>query len=624
MGRLLIMKQEVHAEYELDFKRLQHILPKGPGVYLFKDLSGRVIYIGKAKNLKKRVLTYLKPAADLHQKTGLMIKNARSLDFILTYTEKEALILESNLIKKHMPRYNIVLRDDKQYPCIRMDIKEPYPRLRIVRTIRKDGAIYFGPFSSANSVRNTLKVIDRVFQLRKCKGKGLPKRGRPCLNYQMDRCLGPCTHDISVPEYQEVVRQVRLFLEGRNLELLGQLMRAMEGFAERMEFERAARVRDQVSAIKRTIERQNMVSPRMEDQDIVGVAQEGNVCQVVVLYVRKGYLTGTRNYAFKELGSSGPSEVMESFLKQYYSREVFKPREILISEPIQDLVPIMEWLSDSAGRKVVIRRPQKGGKAGLVAMATNNARRLLEAQSEQQDRDLLSRMQSCANLKSIPRFIEGVDVSHLKGDIAVGTIVSFVDGQPHRPGYRNYRLVNVNEMDDYAMMAELVRRRLSSKDLPDLLLVDGGRGHLSAVRKVLDQLNGPQVPDVVSIAKADESRRENCDKIYVHGRRNPLSLRPDDPVLLLFMRIRDEAHRRAISYHRRLRGKNLTQSELDFIPNIGVKRKKILLKYFGKLNAVSEAGMDQLGQIPGIGQSLARDIFSFFHAKRGVAPFRER
>lgn len=622
MGRFLIMKQEVHTKYELDFKRLQQVLPEGPGVYQFKDLSGRVIYVGKAKSLKKRVLTYLKPASGLPQKTRLMIKNARSLDFILTSTEKEALILESNLIKKHMPRYNIVLRDDKQYPCIRMDIKEPYPRLMIVRTIRKDGAIYFGPFSSANSVRNTLKVIDRVFQLRKCKGKGLPKRGRPCLNYQMDRCLGPCVQDINVQEYQEIVRQVRLFLEGRNLELVGQLMKTMEGFAGRMEFEKAARIRDQISAIKRTIERQNMVSPRMEDQDVFGVAQKGNVCQAVVLYVRKGYLTGARNYAFKGLGS-GPSEVMESFLKQYYSREVFKPREILISEPIQDLVPIMEWLSDSAGRKVVIRRPQKGGKAGLVAMAMNNAKRLLDAQSEQQDRDLLSRIQSCAGLKTIPAFIEGVDISHLKGDIAVGTIVSFVDGQPHRPGYKNYRLANVNGMDDYALMAELVRRRLSRGDLPDLLLVDGGRGHLSAVKRVLDQLNGPDVPDVVSIAKADESRREDHDKIYIPGRRNPLSLRPNDPVLLLFMRIRDEAHRRAISYHRRLRGKNLMQSELDFIPKIGLKRKKILLKYLGNLNAVSEAGVDQLGQIPGIGESLARDIFSFFHRERSGAPFRE-
>ena len=493
------MNQSTHAQYELEPERLRQVLPDSPGVYCFKDVSGRVIYVGKAKNLRKRVLSYFR-ADNLGDKTALMMKKAGGLDFILTSTEKEAFILESNLIKKYMPRYNIILRDDKQYPCLRLDIREVYPRLSIVRKIKKDGAVYFGPFSSAGSVRSTHRLIDRVFMLRKCKGRGLPKRTRPCLNYQMGRCLGPCTHDVPAEKYQDVVEQVRLLLDGRNRELRDQLGKDMAEAADNLDFERAAAIRDQIRAIAKTVERQHVVSQRLEDQDILGLAQKEYSYQVVILSVRKGYVVGSRNYFFKDPGGSS-SEVMESCLKQYYSREVFIPDKIFISETIKDLMPISEWLGDLAGKRVVIHRPLRGENRQLVKMAVSNAENLLSNRTESQDENLTDLVQQVFNLKKSPRFIEGLDISNFQGDMAVGTIVSFVDGLPHKPGYRNFKIRTIAGIDDYGMMAELVERRMAQGQLPDLLLVDGGKGHLSCVKHVIDRQSSAGIMDVVSIAK---------------------------------------------------------------------------------------------------------------------------
>ncbi len=609
------MNSTDNGQHKLDPERLRQVLPDRPGVYLFKDCSGRVIYVGKAKSVKSRVLSYLKTPVGFPQKTILMMKRASGLDFILTPTEKEAFILESNLIKKHMPRYNIILRDDKRYPCLRLEIDKPYPRLTIVRKIKKDGALYFGPFSCAHSVRSTVKVIDRVFQLRKCKGGEPPKRARPCLNYQMDRCLAPCCYNIAISEYRQIVRQVRLFLEGRNRELVQHLKKDMAGAAEKLDFERGARIRDQIRAIEKTVERQHMVSPLMEDQDIIGLAQMGMLYQAVILFVRKGYVVGSRSYLFKEPGGVA-SQVMEALLKQYYLREAFIPKQIFISEPIEDLSPIAEWLCDLAEKKVVICRPLRGEKLRLVRMAVANAENLLIGYSESQDKDLMKTVQSVLRLDSVPRFIEGLDISNLGGDKAVGSIVTFVDGLPHRSGYRNYRIKAVNGIDDYAMMAELIERRVSKGQLPDLFLVDGGKGHLSVVRRVLKQQTKPGVTAVVSIAKADEKRQEDCDKIYLADRKNPIILNAGHPVLVFLMRIRDEAHRRAISYHRRLREKNLMKSDLNAIPGIGIKRKRLLLEHFKDINAIATASLGELAGTPGINRSLAESIFASFQGKR--------
>jgi excinuclease ABC subunit C len=586
-------------------------LPQGPGVYIFKDRSDQIIYVGKAKNLKKRVLAYFKPSSELPHKTALMMNKAEGLDYFLTATEKEAFILEDTLVKRHMPRYNIILRDDKRYPCLRLDIQNPFPRFRIVRKIKKDGALYFGPFSSANSVRSTLKLIDRIFHLRKCKGRDLPKRSRPCLNYQLGRCLGACVHEVSSSAYKEIVDQVKLFLEGHNRELIRQLRKNMTQASEQLDFEKAARMRDQIRAVEATIERQHVVSPKMEDQDVIGLAQENGRFQVVILFVRKGYLLGSRDYLFRNKGGSS-SEIMEAFLKQYYAQESFIPKHILISEYVEDLPPLTDWISDLAGKRVSVHHPMRGEKLRLIRMAVTNAENLLTTRAEIQKEDLMVLAKFVLRLSKVPRAIEGLDISTLRGDQAVGTVVSFLDGLPHKSGYRNYKIKGIEGIDDYGMMSEVVSRRLSKGNLPDLFLVDGGKGHLLAVKKVMSNFPGLELPEVVAIAKADDRKRSNTDKIYILGRKNPLSLKSEHPVLLLLMRVRDEAHRRAITYHRKLRGQRFKESELDQIPGIGQKKRRLLLRHFGDVIGVSEAKFEDLVLIPGISQSLAKNILTFF------------
>ena len=605
------MEKSPPYQYDLSFKGLTELLPPGPGVYLFKDDSGQVLYVGKAKSLRKRVASYLRPAKDLPHKTSLMMKRAKGLDFVLTSSEKEALILESTLIKKYLPRYNIVLRDDSQYPCLRLSIQDDFPRLSIARRIKRDGARYFGPFSSAKAVRDTLKVIDKVFQLRKCKGKEVKIRPRPCLNYQMGRCLAPCSGKVASIEYKEVVEQVILFLEGRNRELIKGLEGKMKEAAEALEFEKAARIRDQIQAIERTVERQHVVSTRMENQDVIGLAGRDGFYQLVVLSIRNGYLISSRDYSFRAKGESA-SEIMEAFLKQYYFREGFVPQEVLISEPVEDVHAIQEWLAEMAGRKVELRFPRKGEKLKLVHMAVSNAENLLNLREAKGETDIIERAQGVLGLKRLPRSIEALDISNFQGDLAVGTIVSFVDGKPERSGYRNYRIRTISGIDDYGMLAELTTRRLSQGRLPDLFLIDGGRGQLSAVKRVLDCYEGEDRPEVVALAKADVRKGEPSDKVYTSHTNEPIVLSPHDPVLLFLMRIRDEAHRRAIGYHRKLREKGLTASILGEIPGVGEKRAKSLLSHFKSLQDIKKATEQDLVKVEGITRPVAQQIVHFF------------
>jgi excinuclease ABC subunit C len=605
------MNETSQIPLDLDPQTLPFMLPEGSGVYLFKDSSGKIIYVGKAKNLKKRVLSYFRPPGELSHKTTVMMGKAKGLDYILTTTEKEAFILESNIIKQHLPRYNIVLRDDKQYPWLRLDPGEPYPRLSIVRRVKKDGARYFGPFSSAHSVRSTLKLIDRIFQLRKCRGQTPPQRSRPCLNFQLGQCLGPCAQDVPVEVYKEFIEQVILFLEGRSQELIKELKRSMGAAVENLDFEKAAKIRDQIKNVEKTIERQNVVSPKMEDQDVIGLAEREGVFQIVILFIRKGYLSASRSYLIKNEGGSS-SEVMEAFLKQFYDRETFVPKHILISESVDDLPAIVEWVSDTAEKRVYIEKPSRGEKLSLVRMAVANAENLLIHRKEATAGDLLETAESVLKLRKRPRIMECVDVSNIRGDLAVGVIVSFLEGLPNKQNYRNFRIKGVEGIDDYGMTAEVISRRLSKGSPPDLLVVDGGKGHLQAVKKVVDLAKGKNPPDLVAIAKEDH--KGEGEKVYIPGRKNPLSLSQDHPVLLLLMRIRDEAHRRAITYHRKLREKAFTSSELDHIPGLGAKRKHILLNHFGTLEAILSASEQDLAKVPGISASLAGKIKTFFSA----------
>ena len=599
------MDEVPHLSLSLNPETLHALLPEGPGVYLFKDGSGGIIYVGKAKNLRKRVLSYFKPSGEVSRKTALMMGKAAGLDTILTTTDKEAFILESHLIKKHLPRYNIVLRDDKQYPWLRLDTNETYPSLGIVRRVKKDGARYFGPFSSAHSVRSTLKLIDRIFQLRKCKGQTPPQRGRPCLNFQLNQCLGPCANQVPVEDYREFIGQVVLFLEGRSQDLVRELKRSMQAASEKLDFEKAARIRDQIRAVERTVERQSVVSPKMEDQDVIGLAQQEGAFQIVNLFIRNGYLSGSRSYFIRNEGGTA-SEVMEAFLKQHYDEHSFLPKRILISESVEDVSSLEDWLSEMAGKRLHVEHPSKGEKLRLVKMAVANAENLLIRRSQQGDQDILAAAEAILKLGKRPRTIECTDISNTYGDMAVGVTVSFLEGVPRRAGYRNFRIKGIQGIDDYAMMSEVIRRRLSKGSPPDLLVVDGGKGHLQAVQKAVNQAKIDHPPELVAIAKGEQ--KGEGDKVYIPGRKNPVKLRPDHPLLLLLMRIRDEAHRRAITYHRKLRRKAFTASELDHIPGLGPRKKRLILRHFGALSAVQKASVEDLTKVPGVTLSLAEKI----------------
>ncbi|MFO8088651.1 MAG: excinuclease ABC subunit UvrC [Desulfatiglandaceae bacterium] len=595
----------------LDPEYLRSSLPSNPGVYLFRDSTGRVIYVGKAKNLKKRVMSYFRPPADLPDKTAHMISRAKSLDTIVTGTEQEAFILEGTLIKKYMPRYNVILRDDKRYPVLRLDVQETFPRLTVVRRIRKDGALYFGPFSSAGSMRSTLKIVERLFPLRKCKGRSLPKRSRPCLNYQMGRCLGVCVNPVDASEYRKIVQQVRLFLEGRNRELTVQLRNEMLEASTRLDFEKAAALRDQIAGVERVVERQHVVFPRIRELDAVGFSSDGPNARVAVLYIRNGAVAGSRKFVLDAAGSD-TGEVVEAFLTQHYGHQPVIPSEILVSEPLEDESTIEEWFRGLTGRKIRVHRPLRGDKRVLVQMAVENAGRGLSGSSGPDRTKLMEMVMRVLGLRTPPRCIEGLDISNIQGQKAVGSVVSFIDGLAHREGYRNFRIDTVDGIDDYGMMQELISRRLVHEPLPDLFLVDGGRGHLSAVASVLDRLSPEKMPEVAAIAKAEPAHGETTDKLFVRGRKNPLQLGGKDPVLMLMMRIRDEAHRRAIGYHRSLRAKSLKSSVLDVIEGVGSVRRKSLLKHFKSIEEIAGADVAEISRVPGVPEAVARRIVDFF------------
>jgi len=589
-------------------------LPQEPGVYLFKDRSGKVLYIGKAKNLNKRIHSYFSKGKDHPYKLSLMLMNAHRIEHIITATEKEALILEGNLIKKHRPRYNVKIKDDANYPLLKLDGNSRYPRLSIVRRMKNDGALYFGPFTSASAVRSTLRLISPLFPLRKCKTNRIPKRSRPCLNYQLGRCLAPCCLDVRVEDYQEIVGQVKLFLEGRNKELISQLKGIMHKASRDLDFEKAARVRDQIRAVEKTVERQAVLSTEMKDQDIIGLSRSGTEAGIVVLLVRGGSMVGSRNYSI-HCEWEDASEPLEAFLKQYYRNKGFVPPEIILSHAIDDKRLISEWLTGMVGKKVSISVPSRGDKKKLVTMAVVNARNMLSERKKSDQSVILEEAKSILHLKRRPGHIEGIDVSNLKGELPVGSLVTFVEGVPQRSHYRSYRIKDVAGIDDYAMIAEVIKRRLRKGQPPDLFVIDGGKGHLAVAMKTIGALGLGHQPDVISIAKANQGEPGAVDKIYLPNRKNPLILARNHPLLSLLMRLRDETHRRAVSYYRKRSRKKLTGSELDRIPGVGPKRKRALLKRLGDLQSIAKAEVVELEEVPGINQMIAKNIFDYFHRK---------
>jgi len=596
---------------------------KEPGVYLMKDTAGKVIYIGKAGNLRKRLVSHFKNSGQLNIKAGILATKISDIDTIITRTEKEALILESNLIKRYKPRYNVVLKDDKRYPSLRIDLKEKYPNFSIVRKIGKDNALYFGPFASAHGVRETLRTINKTFKLRKCKARDFKTRTRPCLHCQMDGCLAPCCLDVDPAVYGEQVNEAIMFLKGRTPDLIRKVKKQMESCAREQAFERAARLRDKIISLERTIEKQIAVTTDFKDRDVFAIARSAECSVVTVLSVKGGFLTGTRHYSFTETLSTG-AEMMAAFIRQYYERHPSVPDELLVSIDPEDAVLTAEWLGNLKKKKVKILQPKRGEKAQLVAVAIHNAENELKSliASRSAEMDLLLRLQNKLKLERLPERIECFDNSNISGTQAVAAMVVFEKARAKTSFYRKYRIKTVTEHDDYAYMAEVLKRRFgkgeASKPYPDLLMVDGGKGQLNIALAVTRELNLTEKFDIIGIAKKDETKGETRDKIFKPGRANPLSFGRDEDLLLLLQRIRDEAHRFAISFHRKRRRKISLQSALDTIPGVGKKRKAALLQHFKSVKNIRAADPEEIGALTGFSRSVAESIQKALEERQGI------
>lgn len=536
----------------MDLTERVKTFPNSPGVYLMKDVSGRVIYVGKANNLKKRVASYLNEK-DTRYQIRFLMKRTRDLDTIVTDNEKEALLLENILIKKHHPRYNIDLRDDKSFPSLKLSIGDRFPRLYVTRRIKKDGSLYFGPYTSAAAARETAEFIEKYFRLRNCSDQELANRVRPCLQYQIHRCDAPCVGWVDEARYREVVDQAKLFLQGKNQDLVKILEEEMRTQSSQEEFEKAAKTRDLITSISTTLEKQKIDRHRWIDQDVVAFHREGERLTFCLLMIREGKVWESRIFHLK--GHGEDEEVLESFLNQFYSEERFVPDEILLSQSIPSLDLLKQILIERRGKKLELQIPQRGDKRDLVQLALRNAREAFQQRTKKKEeiKEVLDQLQELLSLQNFPRRIEGFDISNIGGEEAVGSLVCFVEGVSFKEGYRKFKIKTVDQANDFAMMQEVLHRRLSRiESKPDLLVIDGGKGQLNAVRAVMEELNITGI-DLVSLAK--EKDGEDQDKVFLPGRKNPVLLGRHSNVLHLLMRVRDEAHRFAITYHRKLRQK---------------------------------------------------------------------
>ncbi len=592
-------------------------VPHSPGVYLMLDKKSAILYVGKAKDLQKRLASYARFSGAEHNKTTVMLDRVERVETIITRTEKEALILEASLIKQHKPRYNIILRDDKNYPLIKVTVQEEWPRVMMTRRRKNDGALYFGPYSSASSMWSTLKLITTLFPLRRCKGETLHPRKRPCLNGQMKHCLAPCVNP--TPEvrrrYREHTEKITMILEGRNTDLVARLQRQMQRASDALEFEKAAGIRDQIQALDRTLERQVVIAGHAKDQDVFGLVRKGASVSIAILFIRSGIISGSRTY-FLEDPFGDDQALLSQVLNQYYFHGVNLPQEILLPLLPDDLGVLTEHFSELSRRKVALSVPQRGDRTHLITMAQANAEQVFadRDKKERSWRSLSATLQQKLHLDRPPGRIECLDISNISGRQAVGSLVCFEQGQPRTDGYRHFTIKTVSGPDDYAMMGEVLERRLTrgvaEDNLPDLFMVDGGRGQLGMAVHVAKDLGITNDLDWIGIAK---EREEEGEKLYKPGRKNPIILPPHDPALLYLMRIRDEAHRYGITFHRRLRRKSTLTSELDRIPGVGPSRKKALLRHLGSLKQIKAAEVEQLSQVSGVGPELAREIHAFFH-----------
>jgi len=619
----------IEAMKRPDLKELLDSLPTKPGVYLMVDKYTTVIYVGKAINLRARVRSYFHRSAQEWAKTRQLVHRIANIEFIVTGSELEALVLESTLIKRHKPRFNVRLKDDKRYPYIKITLQENFPSVAVTRQMMDDGARYYGPYTSVEAVHQTLDLLRRMFPYLNCKREITGQDTRPCLYYHIKRCGGPCIGAVSREDYRATIKQLCDFLEGKADQVLAEMNERMNAAAQKWQFEKAAQLRDQIRAVDKVIERQRVVSLTKVDQDVIAFAREDGQACAQVFFIRRGRLIGREYFILEGAEEKNERKVMASFLKQFYDKAAYVPPEILLPHEVDEALVIEQWLRTRRGTKVALRVPRRGKKRELVRMAVENAAETLShlrAQwlaDESQHTVALAELQEALNLPGPPTRIEGYDISNIQGTAATGSMVVFVKGVARKSDYRRFRIKSVAGSNDFAMMQEVLRRRFKravkareekaagqpgSKSekwsiMPDLILIDGGKGQLNSVLEVLEEYGLDDLP-VAGLAKKHE-------ELFLPGQPKPVILPRGSQGLFLVQRVRDESHRFAVTHHRSIRRKAGLASQLDSVPGIGPKRRAALLKQFGSLDAIRAAGLEELTAVPGMTEKAAQAIRDF-------------
>ena len=590
-------------------------LPAEPGVYLMKDKFDNIIYVGKAKVLKNRVRQYFQSSKNHSSKVKSMVKNIDKFEYIITDSELEALILECNLIKKYKPKYNVLLRDDKTYPYIKVTTNEDFPRVLKVRKVIKDKAKYFGPYTNTTAVNDTLDIIKNTYPIRTCNvdiERAIKTNMRPCLNLHIKRCIGPCTGNITKEEYNKMIEEIILFLSGKEEKLIDILKEKMNKCAMDFNFEEAAIYRDKIKSLEDMMEKQKIDTSTSDlNQDVIAMARAHDEACVQVFFVRNGKIVGREHFILEGVMDSTRESILGSFVKQFYMEQEYVPKEIIIEDEIEDSFILSEWLSSKKGQKVIIRVPQKGEKKSLIEMVRKNAIEYLEKFSDMNKRKYeksigaLEELKQILNLDNIPNRIESFDISNIQGVDSIGSMVVFTNGKKDKKEYRRYKIKTVIGPNDYDSMAEIVERRLKYGDFPDLMLLDGGKGQVSSVKKILDKYN-VEIP-LWGMYKDDKHRTKG-----LISQEKEIELDRTSNLYRFVASIQEEVHNYAISYHRSLRNKSLTKSELDDIQGIGEKRKKALLNHFKDIEAIKKATFEELLEVEGMNKASSESVYKYF------------
>ena len=605
----------------MDIKEKLQQAPSSPGIYIMKGAKERVIYVGKAKNLRNRLRSYFQNSASLDARKTMMVREIKDFEYVVTKNELEALVLESNFIKRTRPRYNIYLRDDKHYPYLKFTVNEDWPRLEVVRRIKKDGAEYFGPYVPSGNMREMLKFIRRNFPIRICR-HNLERPFRPCVQFQMGRCLAPCSESLRTEKdrkkYHEVVNDVRSFIQGEKKELLASLEKRMQSFSDSLQYEEAAKIRDRLKALENAWASQRVISPELGDIDVIGLYREGREASVFMLFIRNGTVIGQKDFLLKNSGDIESKELIESFIEQFYLKEILLPPKIII--PVKaKLTTQKQWLSGKRGKTVKIGPAGNELESKVLKMAEENAVYSFNKHKNTKVDDTLLEIKNLLKLKKLPKRINAVDISNLSGSEAVGALIVYEEGRFIKDDYRLFKIKTVKGINDFAMTGEVVGRHLENiaddeNRLPQMLLVDGGKGQLDFALRAMKPFNLPVEIAAIAKAKKDVSTnikskiRSDVDRIYLPGKKEPVPLEPFLASTHLLQKIRDEVHRFAISYHKKLRAKRTLESPLEKIKGIGKTRRLLLLRHFGSIDAIRKAPLDEIAALKGMNRKAAEEL----------------